>query len=760
MSHPEEVRRRFDERRGVLVVIALALGVWLWVTVPLATGHRTFYYRDVFNVHLPLKAFGAEQLREGRIPALEPGRGLGQPFRGNPQAAAFYPSNLLYGLLPVWNAFNLHIALHWLLAFAAMALLARALGLDGAGSVVAALAYAGGGWTLTALSFHHIIAVTAWWPLVLWGGVRGQQSGVAVGGFACGMALLAGAPEIVALGFVPLAGLAIGRHGLARGAGIAAAIAGLGALVALPQIVAFLRILPFTFRSVMGAEGAAAGLYALSPLRLLELALPLPFGRPGDLGLQGFWSDAAMPRVPLVLSLYFGAPALALAVAGIRRAKGWAMLAGMGLLGACFGEPILAFVSGGLFRYPEKLLFWPALALPLVAAYGIGGALANPERFRTACRVGAGFALALAMTMFVAGERLLAPWTSLAGAAPAQATLLGTSAFFLAVLLLACGAAVERPSKVALAFAQLLALLFLGPLVMTDHTAPYRQPSPWAENLPAGAALVPAAADDPFRSGAAYQPQDSAVTSRLRLGARDLDRVPGVLRGYQYPLAADFDGLAVPNHTPLLLYLPTLPMAERASWLRRLGVDAVIALGDPPARGLRGEGTELRPGLPATLYAVEDPAPFLWWPQRVVAAQAADAFVHASRTLDPTATVTASEPIEQGNGTVREVSAEPDRIVFEVESDGGLVVVQRAYQPLYRARLVQEQSSGAPESADLRTLPVDLLLLGVDVPPGTHRVEVSISSDPEKAAAAGSFAILLGIVALAWPRRKTAQDER
>ena len=113
---------------ALALVAALAFGLWLWIALPLALGRRTLYYRDVFATHLPLKAFGAAELRRGSIPAFNPTWGLGQAFRGNPNALAFYPGNVLYLALPFWSAFNLHYALHWLLAALAMRALALALG--------------------------------------------------------------------------------------------------------------------------------------------------------------------------------------------------------------------------------------------------------------------------------------------------------------------------------------------------------------------------------------------------------------------------------------------------------------------------------------------------------------------------------------------------------------------------------------------------------------------------------------------------------
>ena len=115
-------------RRPEWTLLAAALVLWAWICAPVVRGGRTFYLRDVFTTHLPLKAFGAAELRQGRIPAFNPDWGLGQPFRGNPNVLAFYPGNVFYRVLPFWIAFNLHYALHWLIAFLTMRSLARGLG--------------------------------------------------------------------------------------------------------------------------------------------------------------------------------------------------------------------------------------------------------------------------------------------------------------------------------------------------------------------------------------------------------------------------------------------------------------------------------------------------------------------------------------------------------------------------------------------------------------------------------------------------------
>ncbi len=368
---------------ALALVAAAAVGLWLWAAVPLALGHRTLFFRDVFTTHLPLKAFGAAELRQGSIPAFNPAWGLGQPFRGNPNALPFYPGNLLYLVLPFWNAFNLHYALHWLLAALTMAALARALGQRPAAALVAGLAYAGSGWILTALSFYNLLAVSAWWPLVLLGAVRGGRRGIALGGIACGLALLAGEPVTALLGIAPLLLVALQRHGLRRGMITTLAIGGTGVLIALPQIVASARILGFTSRGAMGAAAIGGGRFHLGLARLLELVVPFPFGHPWDLGKTGYWPWDDQPGLPYILTLHFGVVALWLAFLGARKARGWALLAIGGLAlawaGALGGDALLT-LSHGLVRYPEKLLFWFALGAALLAGWGVERVLESAHR--------------------------------------------------------------------------------------------------------------------------------------------------------------------------------------------------------------------------------------------------------------------------------------------------------------------------------------------------------------------------------------------
>ena len=303
-THRRDLRVTGDptSSRRLALVVASILLVWIAVTLPLALGERTLYFRDVFHSHLPWKAFGAAELRSGSIPAFNPTWAMGQVFRGNPNTVSLYPGNVLYLLLPFWPAFNLHYALHWLLAAIAMFALARGLGLSPAAAVLAGLCYGGSGYLLAALTFYNLLTVVAWWPLAILGAVarrrarhRARRARLRHGasrrraGDRAARRGADGGDRDRTAGRSP-------RTGLDRRGGA------LGALVALPQLVATWRVVGFSFRGSHGVLASQASFYSFDPRRLLELVVPFPFGHPGHFGPERNRS-LGRARSPAVLLL-------------------------------------------------------------------------------------------------------------------------------------------------------------------------------------------------------------------------------------------------------------------------------------------------------------------------------------------------------------------------------------------------------------------------------------------------------------------------
>jgi hypothetical protein len=156
----------------------------------------------------------------------------------------------------------------------------------------------------------------------------------------------------------------------------------------------------------------------------------------------------------------------------------------------------------------------------------------------------------------------------------------------------------------------------------------------------------------------------------------------------------------------------------------------------------------LSAGNASSLFAVRDPAPPVWWPRSAAAAgSAGQAFRFVSRASDPVADVIAARPVVHHPGAQVALRAEtPDQIEIDVTGQGGLLVLRRAFQPLYAA---------SAEGKPLPTLPVNLSLLGVEVPPGIHRVRVAVSAMPEKLAGGVAVVAFLVTLGLAWRRTLT-----
>ena len=732
------------------IVMATVVLAWLALSAPLIVGQRTLFYRDLFGTHLPVKAFAAEELEAWRVPALNPTLGLGQPYRGNPSSQAFYPGSLLYRVLPFWSAFNLHFVLHWGLAFAGFYLLARRLRLSQEASLLAALTYAAGGWFLSTSTFYNLIVVAAWWPLALWGASRGGRRGVAAGGVACGLALLGGEPVSALLGMLPLWVVASEAGGWRRGAARGAAIGGLGLLVALPQVVATARILGSSLRGTAAGAGDALR-FAFHPLRLLELVTPFPFGWPGWVGRFRFWATDLAPEMPFFLTIYCGLVALLLALYGARRRPRAALVAGAGFLlatGLALPAELWQRLSLGLFRYPEKLLFWPALAIPVLAGAGLDRLASSVGAARRwpwllAAAAAAASTAVIPLTLRGLARNLDARPSETASELAAVFEHQASSqlvALGIVTLAIALGGWLwRRQARLGLVVLQALLLLQLFPVLMTDATVAYEARPDWRGLVPDEAAVVrqdlavPRWAPPPVLSA----PDGSRAVVK-RASADLLDPVPGSLQGLSYPLAPNVEGLNGRLHTTLLVALAEMEWPQRLAWLRRVGVDALVSTESLSLAGLEHRASSERLGVDYRLYRVVDPAPVAWWPERIALLDDPLELLRSGQLEpEPTAVsyVAVPAPAHVAGGEVRVLATEPDAVRLAVSGDGGLVVVRRAFTPLWRA------ATADGRALDVR--PVDVLLTGIVVPAGEHEVRLGVSDRPEAIAALMALAALV-----------------
>ncbi|HMB52119.1 MAG TPA: hypothetical protein VKU40_02300, partial [Thermoanaerobaculia bacterium] len=333
-------------KRFQLLWVAPTVLLFAAFLAPVIVGSETFFLRDVMSVHAGLRA--GLDAADGTMPLVDPLRGGGQPAAGNPNLVALHPSALLHRVLPFFAAFDAHLWLHLLAAPFALFWLARELGLGRRGAWAAAVVWGFSGFVLSQAAFFNVVAAVATAPALAAaavGATRRLAAGGAAGrhlaatGALTALVLVAGDPVTAAAALVAAGALAA-AEGWAAGErrpaalGWTAAALACGALLALPQIVELLRVLPASARGAgYGEAMRTAGSW--DPRQAIEQLLPLAFGRPDLLASdqqagsfwgyrfhQGSWS--------FHFSLYPGLAAFALAAAAGRT---WRLPGALGRVG-------------------------------------------------------------------------------------------------------------------------------------------------------------------------------------------------------------------------------------------------------------------------------------------------------------------------------------------------------------------------------------------------------------------------------------------
>lgn len=152
-------------------------------------------------------------IKEGTLPFWNPYQGLGQPMLGNGLSAVLYPLNALLLVVPRtwWDVVYL---LNWLLAAYFVTEYLRVIGCRREGIVVGGVAVIGSGFFQYYLAMREVVAVAAWFPLLLYALERtarepGWRHRHLVLALAVACSLTAGQPEssFIALAFAAAYGL-------------------------------------------------------------------------------------------------------------------------------------------------------------------------------------------------------------------------------------------------------------------------------------------------------------------------------------------------------------------------------------------------------------------------------------------------------------------------------------------------------------------------------------------------------------------------
>ena len=591
--------------RRFLLTSAAPIGLLLLLTfLPLILGWETLFLRDTLSAHLPLKAQQAQVMSRGELPLVGPLISGGQPLVGNPNAVPLYPDNLLYLVAPLLWAFNAHFWIHLFLAPWSAYALGRAWGLSRQSAWATGVFFGLSGYFVSQLNFYNLVAGVALAPALAaaalslaspaaeapGGGARQDRrwlSALALG-LCWALLLLSGDPMIAALALATALAALLCRSGLGVfRPGVALPVAGslaCGTLLAAPQLLEFLRILPLSYRGHQGFSVASATVTSLDPRQAAEWFLPFFFGQPDVLREGAFWGQEFFSgRPPFYFSLYSGLLVFALiAASGFRLRRRpeepgepswgalrlWAWLAAGGGLFLALGSfnpgaVLVLKLSGGLLRYPIKFWLPVALAAAVLAGLGFERAVVRrrPEAFRrlrTVLLVALGGYAALWAGLKVFSGAVatwfrgfvpdgfpepfavfeVARWASLAAL---SALVLG---LFLAALFLT-----RRRAEAGAALLLLLhagtQLFFLRPAVPTQPLSSFLESSPLSRFIGAESRIVFGQGERLFggvRIDSGNYPEPT-VQWIQRQWFYELAPAAGVLRGLRYELNLSPEGL-------------------------------------------------------------------------------------------------------------------------------------------------------------------------------------------------------------------------
>jgi hypothetical protein len=382
---------------------------------PLVTG-RNYGGRDMIAYNIPLEKSVHDAWARGRLPVWTPEVSGGRPLAPNPNAGALYPVRALFSKLPLPVALRLFPVVHWTAAGIGMVVLLTALGRTRSAAWIGAATYVFSGVAVGEAFFPHIQPGMTLLPWIVW--AAGRRTGTPWSRLlllSCLFALDFLAADIFTIALALLCAalwLAVEeeRGGQLRAAGALGLAVCLGALAAAPQLLATALWIPQTNRAVLGMKLADVLLFSIHPWRLLELAIPYPFGAAWEMEHQAMWAPSLYRGrvMGLFPTLYAGAFAvIAVFVAWKSRARG-ARFARILLVAALLVSvlPSLLPASWGNvssplpLRNPEKLAVAIVFALAILTGIAFDAWRERPRRLSVSIAVGgllAGLALSAAL---------------------------------------------------------------------------------------------------------------------------------------------------------------------------------------------------------------------------------------------------------------------------------------------------------------------------------------------------------------------------
>ncbi len=377
----------YDYAAGAIIIASFLL-----FFAPVVFAGEVFYFRDICQEIVPKRWFLTRS--QGEV-LWNPYGFFGLPLAANSQWAAFYPLNFIFAAGAASRSVSFYIVFHFLVALSGTYVLVRSLGKSWAAALAGSLAFAYGGFLMSAGVQVVVLSSAAWITWLLWSARQGLRTGRIV--FAAGLGIfwalqvLGGEPEIAYLTGIVLAFFCAAmyfdkEHGTSGSKYLIRCIkiCGVGLVLAL-AISAVQWVITLDFVAVSnragGVDYSSALKWSLPPESLLTLFFPHNIRDPsqGQLWVLGFFNLEY--KLPYLLSIYPGITVLALAAFGVasERRKGAVMAAGafvflllsLGDHGFLYRLFHLVLPGFDRFRFPEKCLYGFAVLIALLCALGI-----------------------------------------------------------------------------------------------------------------------------------------------------------------------------------------------------------------------------------------------------------------------------------------------------------------------------------------------------------------------------------------------------
>ncbi len=654
----------------------------------------------------------------GRAPLWNSHALMGSPLLGNDQTAAFFPLNLLAVPLDPASAVSLVMIAKFWIAGLGTAFYLRQLGAGGKAAVFGGLAFATSSFIVIWLGYPNSM-VAALVPLgfasIEWFLRRGRPLALAVLALDIGLMILAGhAPTdtqlIGALGAYAVIRWSAPRVNRWRSLGGLVAAFVTGVLVGAIQVIPFVEALrlgvTFNLR-----QGQQLGESHLSWTMLTTWLVPNSRGNPAIDGLVA----GHLPNFSEATG-FAGVGALVVASLGVawlwRRQRSVAVaLVGLALIGVGIVYGPLSPIVGRLpILSVSNNVRLIALVCFCVAVFGglglevVSSASVRPSRVGVGLVMGGSAALVALAGGWILLYRMRGRVDSLLPAVGNQIGFwlaIAAMSLLCAILFAAAGTRGGAPrlsSTGLVLLAVVEAMLFawpFNPMIPRSEVPPASQAMDWLQSH-AGAGEVAAVYS-------AAIPESATLYGLRDVSGYDLVVTPRVV---DFWTAADPGFQFTANVTKL--------SRPRAAWLAAAGVTEVMVPGDQSPPGT----TRTYSGESVTISSVPAARPFAYAASRTVTVSGPEAAAEALKPdpLGPVAVEGGCCSGGQGSATVTVLERDDGVVRLKVQAAAPTtVVIGQAYYPGWQAQLDGNQTT---------IRPANILFQSVEVPAGTHDLEL------------------------------------